>query len=1031
MRVSIFAATAALAIMSLCLPTALSAGSYDSAYRGLRQTSTEHFTFIFEPRDRESVAELVSYADEVYEELADFFDNRPPGTIRVFVNGRTDIANGYFDPTPRHHIGLFVASPSQPLLGARSENWLRLLFVHELAHYLHFMYDKGVFGALSRVFGEPVLAMPGVFMPGWAIEGIAIEAETRFSQGGRGRNPMFEIYYSAPIIQGEMFDFDRAGFDTYRPPRGRFYVAGYIYVTFLLERFGEQVFAEIYREYLRAPFLGMSRAIETVTGISAQLLWEDMVEELRIRYAGRELVSQGRAVSPEGIADYHPLRADGKSVYSYRTAPDRRSAIVRIADGREEVILTTTLTDGESFDVSEGSFLFAAFHSSATRLGPVRTQSHLYVLPEGARIPARVSPASGLYHPRFAEDGEHAIAVQRIGQYHRLVWVDLENGELTPLYEPDNAYLYTPAVGHEGGKLAFVENRAGRQKVRVIELPEPGTAFSGEPESPVALAAHEAHYRPAWSDEGELYYISDRDGLLRAWKADYRDPRSVEREARTAVGRSDQEIHDRETGSHEPHPETYARDGHARNTHGNPGAHPIGDDPVGVLSVLPISRGGVESDFDEFFYGTYRSDGFRILQGLSLSRTAPPAERRLAASTAEEHEQHDSGNNPTDNHAVEPVESFDERRFYDLPWPGVWFPYPSLLSATEGRLHIGIGIGALGSNYRRTASSSATFAWHPSVGQPRARLALSGRSGPLAAELTFSQNFGLVDASDPESHVSQRTALQLVTRLNLLAHNRRGIQRNFGPFAFTHYERTIRAEEDFSFRLSATTDNGVGDPSAVGSPANVRSRIELGGGLYFRRMGANVRRDLYDNRLIQLQGEASRDLPTLGSPLPGYRIRATATAVAPLASSGVGLVADAGAAYWTAAVPSVSTFSIPGVGRPANLSLQPGRFRIRAGIHGTFALTDTPLPLGFNLQGLAGGLFAEAQGGFGTAADDFNGTNRFLSPDGSITLDERLWLSLELLASVGYSIGVAQIRGGVTVPVTPDRIGRPALYLRF
>ena len=1022
MRVSIFAVTAALAIMTLFLPTALSAGPYDSAYRGLRQTSTGHFTFIFEPRDRESVAELVSYADEVYEELASFFDNSPPGTIRVFVNGRTDIANGYFDPTPRHHIGLFVASPSQPLLGARSENWLRLLFVHELAHYLHFMYDKGVFGALSRVFGEPVLAMPGVFMPGWAIEGIAIEAETRFSQGGRGRNPMFEIYYSAPIIQGEMFDFDRAGFDSYRPPRGRFYVAGYIYVTFLLERFGEHVFAEIYRQYLRTPFLGMSRAIEAVTGTSAQTLWDDMVEELRSWYAGRELMSQGSTVSPEGIADYHPLRADGESVYSYRTAPDRRSAIVRIADGREEVVFTTTLTDGESFDVSGGSFLFAAFHSSATGIGPVRTQSHLYVLPEGARTPSRVSSASGLYHPRFAEDGEHAIAVQRIGQYHRLVWVDLENGELTPLYEPDNAYLYTPAVGHEGGKLAFVENRAGRQKLRVIELPEPGTAFSGEPESPVALVANEAHYRPAWSDEGELYYISDRDGLLRAWKAGYGTPSSVEPNTRTTGGRPAREARAQE--AHVP-------EAHVPEAHDSLGAHPIGDDPVGVLSVLPKSRGGVEGDFDEYLYGTYRSDGFRILQGLHLSIPAPPAERRVAASTVEERGQHDSGNNPPDNHPVEPVESFDEKRFYDLPWPGVWFPYPSLLSATDGRLHVGLGIGALGSNYRRTASSSATIAWHPSVGQPHARFALSGRSGPLAADLSFSQNFGLVDASDPESRVSQRTTLQLVTRLSLLAHNRRGIQRNFGPFAYTHYERTISSDEDFSFRLSADTDNGVGNPSAVDSPADERSRIELGGGLYYRRMGPNVRRDLYDNRLIQLQGQASRDLPTLGNPLPGYRIRATVSTVAPLASSGVGVMADAGAAYWTAAVPSVSTFSIPGVGRPANFSLQPGRFRIRTGIRGTFALTDTALPLGFNLQGLAGGLFAEAQGGFGTAADDFNGTNRFFSPQGSITLDERIWLSLELLASVGYSIGVAPIRGGVTVPVTPDRIGRPALYLRF
>ncbi len=996
MRLSTYAATAAFALILFPLSAGLSAEPYDDSYRGLRQTSTEYFTFIFEPRDRDSVSELISYADEVYEELIEFFDNAPSGMIRVFVNGRTDIANGYFDPTPRHHIGLFVASPTQPLLGARSENWLRLLFVHELAHYLHFMYDTGFFGAISRVFGEPVLALPGAFMPGWAIEGIAIEAETRFSRGGRGRNPMFEVYYSAPIIEGRMFDFDRAAFDSYRPPRGRFYVAGYIYVSYLLERFGEHAFAEIYQEYLRAPILGMSRAIEAVTGVSAQSLWDDLVAELEIRYAGRELMSQGRTISPEGIADYHPVRADGQALYSYRTAPDRRPAIVRIAESGEKVVLTTTLTDGESFDVSEGSFLFAAFHSSATRRGSVRTQSHLYHATTDGRSPSKVSSASGIYHPRFAGDGEHAIAVQRIGQYHRLVWIHLDSGELTALYEPKQAYLYTPSVDHAGGKLAFAENRAGNQRLRVIELPEPGTAFQGEPEAPVPLAATEAHYRPAWSNEGELYYISDRDGDLRAWIAGYHDREQAETDAPKRVG-----------------------------------ARPVGDDPVGVLSVLPRSPRGVEDDLDSYLYGTYRSDGYRIVRGMHLSRTAPPIPWKLATSTAGDLEQNDSGNAPADNRAVESVESFEERRFFDLPLPGVWFPYPSLLSAAEGRLHLGFGVGALGSNYRRTASSSATIAWHPSVGQPRGRFALSGRMGPLTTELTLSQDFGLVDASNSDSLVSQRTAAQLLTRLNLLAHNQRGVQRNLGPFAYGYYERTISSHDDFPFLLTADTNNGLGTPNAVDSPTAEHSRVEVGGGVYYRRMGSNVRRDLYDNRLIQIQGQLSRDLQTLLRPLPGYRVRTTATAVAPLASSGVGIMAAAGATYWTAAVPSVSTFEIPGVGRPANLALQPGRFRVRTGIRGTFALTDSPLPLGFNLQGLAGGVFVEAQGGFGTAADTFNGTNELFSPYGGITLDDRIWLSFELLAAVGYSIGTAQIRGGVTVPVTADGIGRPGLYVRF
>ncbi|MFW5994902.1 MAG: hypothetical protein ACOCRN_02235, partial [Spirochaetia bacterium] len=406
----------------LLLALAVQVRAHAEDYEGFRRTDTEHFSFIYEPRDRESVAELTGYADEAFETLTAFLDNRPSRRIRVFVNGRTDIANGYFDPRPRHHLGLFIASPSSPLLGARTGSWLRGLFIHELTHYVHFMYEQGLRTALSRVFGTPLLAVPGAFLPGWAIEGIAIEAETRFTNGGRGRNPYYEIYYAADIIADSMYDYWRAGYDSASPPRGRFYVAGMILVDYLLERFGEDAFTRIHQEFLRFPVLGFDRAIRSVTGHEPEELWDDMVEQMEERFEPRRSLPAGDRLSPDRLGDYHapavdrapatdrrdnatdqrglatdprdlatdprglatdrsdnvagspsPATSDGGAVYTYRTAPDRRPAIVRLAaDGTESVVEHTTLTDGDSIDVAGGHIVFASVRTVRTHPGPDR-----------------------------------------------------------------------------------------------------------------------------------------------------------------------------------------------------------------------------------------------------------------------------------------------------------------------------------------------------------------------------------------------------------------------------------------------------------------------------------------------------------------------------------------------------------------------------------------------------------------------------------------------------------------------------------
>ena len=1034
------AATVFSALFALAIVTGVQAQP-DGPFEGFRQVETDHFTFIYEPRDRAAVAELLEYADDVYEQVTDFLDNRPSGRIRVFINGRTDRANGFFDPTPRHHISLFVASPSTQVIGARTENWLRVLFIHELTHYVHFMYEQGTVSALATVFGAPLRAVPGAFMPGWAIEGIAMEAETRFTEGGRGRNPYHEIYTIAPILEGRMFDYRRAGFDSHRPPRGRFYVAGLLFTEYLLNRFGEDTFTRIHQEFLRLPIWSFDRAVESVTGYAPETLWVEMVDELTERYRARRDLDAGVRFTPDRTADYYRPVVVGDDVYTYRTAVDRRPAIVRFSTehhspGKATVVEQTTLIDGDSFDVREdGAILYAAVRADSTTAGPRREQSRLYLREPDGEL-RRVTSASGLYHPRFVggkSDSDYAVSVQRQGQYHRLVMISLETGELTPLYEPGRSYLFTPAVSPDGHTLAFTENTAGRQRIRTIELTEdghaarsetgkpgmPGPARAGKFDSsrgPVTSLAGEpsagltaepaAEYYPVWGPDGELRFISDEGGFLAAMEIPDREPAETGFTPSSSI-------------------------------------HRIGDDPVGVLWLASGNRGkdggdngnrdnGNRDNGEGLLYGSYRSDGYALFRGLTeggidgrepQNVRGPFGQRPSGNGSAPRpsnfsHDFRVSGSPYSSEAAVtqDPLEN--ERRFLDLPLPGVWLPYPSLVTSAEQPVDIGIGIATFGANYGRTSTVSMFGGLHPRLGQPTGSVELSLSRGRVSATTGVDIEYRAV-----ESGAEQRIAARLLSQVDVFSASERGRRFVTGPFAQTSFEEVARSGDgrDFSWKQARDTHDenelteGNHDDGTAATIGRGR-RMEVGAGWFGAFRGLNTRADIYETRSIRTDVRVLRDLPEVGTPRDGYRIRAQTSTAIPLGRPGASMALDSNVAFATSSAPADSPFPVPGIGGISNPGGHSGQIRVAAGLRSTLALLDRPLPFGFNLQGIAAGLFAETQAGFN--ADRFE-------------LADRAWLRGEVRVRGGYRIGTAEISLGITVPLSEKGAGFPGLYLRF
>ena len=645
------------------------------------QAETEHFRFIFEPRDRPAVDELLTFCEPVYQRVTGFFHSYPK-KVPVIVHGRIDEANGVTTFLPAR-IELYLTAPTDHFLGARTESWLKILLTHELTHFVHASMDSGFFFTLSRLFGSDLSAASFFFLPGWMIEGPSTNLETRFTEGGRGRNPLFEMYSKAPVEEGKLFSLEQGAYGSAFPPPDRIYVAGYLLVDYLLTTYGVDSFHRIMEEYLGFPFLGPWGAIQKVTGRSASRVFDDLKRYLTDKYAPFLSAASGARVTPKEPGDWiHPQPTD-RGVYVYHASPYRFPAIVRYdpASGSEHV-LHTVVNDAVSFSATRDGRTIYFSSLTQTWADPVTPEvvSDLYRLDTDTGVTKQITHGAHLWQPAVSPDGRTLVAVQGTGPYSRLVSVDVRTSGLRVLYSLAEANVYTPVFSPDGRRVAFTLNLRGYQDVYVAELAPLLQSSSAleDPRLPVVYVNDDVprpvmgpdpfgEYFPSFLDDDSVLFSSDRSGALALYRADLR------------------------TGE-------VAR---------------IQDDPVAAISAVP--------DGDSILYSSYSADGW------TLKRT-PVADLAAAAVPPEQIEtlEYPAGPEWTGK-------SVTQAPYTDWPAPLLWLPYPTLTRTGPGGARVEVGLGAIayGASLLGRSTWLADAAWSFASRQPLADLSVSAVAGPF------------------------------------------------------------------------------------------------------------------------------------------------------------------------------------------------------------------------------------------------------------------------------------------------------------
>lgn len=489
-------------------------------------------------REAQRVAAIV---DECVDNAATLLHGRLLDRLQVVIHDVTDSPNGFANVVPYDRVELRTITPDDTSELARSDDWLRLLVQHEVLHIVHLDVIHGLPAIVNLVIGKSW--PPNIVQPRMFVEGLAVWAETRFTDAGRLRSTTFATPLRIAALQGDRWSLDDAANASRRPPGGgAAYVYGAFFVDWLTRKYGTQLWAAYAHDYGgRAIPYAVQRSLESITGRDLALDWADFLDDARADAerlaaatrarggptAGRRLTRVGGGLRrPAFLADgtlvVPAAPPDGaRGLYMIRGLP----AAVPIL---EPLLRTTDLAD---VTVIDDVIVFSQ--------GEIHRQwfayRDLFVREADGRV-RQLTDGQRLRNPAAIPGTRLVVAEQRSGARSALVTVDVDSGAVADLaVAPPGEVFYTPQVSPDGRRVVVSRlDRRGRRSLAILDRldgswqrvvhdgwddddGDGGLADTGPAFGLGAASLRVGAIDPVWLDDDTLGYAADDDGVFNAF----------------------------------------------------------------------------------------------------------------------------------------------------------------------------------------------------------------------------------------------------------------------------------------------------------------------------------------------------------------------------------------------------------------------------------------------------------------------------------------------------------------------------------
>ncbi|WP_300669553.1 hypothetical protein [Desulfoluna sp.] len=488
---------------------------YDTSWRW-QTLSNEAFT-IYYPEGHEAFAQRVyNLSEEVYKDVTGYLGVKPRH-CPVVINPGTDLFNGFYAPLP-NRISLYE-TPYYTLreFGPGSDT-VDQLFTHEFTHFVHLTTKLGWYGKITNFLGDAA-AVSNLLSPGWVVEGLTTTTETLFTDGGRGRSPLFKGTLNSFAQNDGLWSLSAAGaHPTYAPPSGRIYLAGYHMIDYLNRSFGPTAAARMTRTQGEHPVGGIREALVHVTGQSPEDFYKGFLEDFQSQAALSDTLAlsaglpEGKVIASKALESFesHAWTEEG-TLLALRRGYGEKNALVELdpATGTKvkETFPGTLLTTAPlRLTGNQNHVVLSVPFPRPLGAGELDT-TDLALFDRKTRKYERLTRGAHIFSAAPSPDGHSFVAARRNGMWSDLVLLDANGKNISPLFSQPGAYCETPIWSPDGTTIAAVV-KIGPHADIVTLSPKSGTL------TPLFGSDVAEDSDPAFSPDGRyVLFASDRSGI--------------------------------------------------------------------------------------------------------------------------------------------------------------------------------------------------------------------------------------------------------------------------------------------------------------------------------------------------------------------------------------------------------------------------------------------------------------------------------------------------------------------------------------
>lgn len=356
-----------------------------------KQIDTENFQLIYPDFFEASAQKMANIYEQLYRHANTL--QHKPGKMSMILHADGGIANGNVGWAPRKSE-LYTMPPQDP-----TDSWLEHLCTHEFRHIVQIdKVNQGTTKGFYYVFGEIFpIAVVGLYVPMWFMEGDAVCFETAVGKLGRGRSPEFLNEMRAQVVEKGIYSFYKAILGSYKDYVPNRYNMGYFMTANARANYGDDIWAKALERTGRRPFgitpfakslkLTMSGRRDSLWNTphfrslfsnpdsvrlkntysdAKRTLYRDNFTELQQIWKREAGAVKDRfdtvATRNKYYADYfYPTPTAPDGLVAYKKGLQQSGAFVRLKNGKEKRLTRTGVLDDYKFALHGNTIVWAEY----------------------------------------------------------------------------------------------------------------------------------------------------------------------------------------------------------------------------------------------------------------------------------------------------------------------------------------------------------------------------------------------------------------------------------------------------------------------------------------------------------------------------------------------------------------------------------------------------------------------------------------------------------------------------------------------